>query len=203
MGKKKSQVVWYTDQKERPGADLMKNLAVAASLVICAIMLKTGAVPGMEHMTDAVVTAVTDDTIIDDQLGKLSFVSKLFPEATLVFGQQQEGDLILPVSGGSVVHAWSESEPYLAWRSASREVVSSGGVVMGVYHGLDEERIVQIKHDDIVCTYGNLQEVYVQEGQQVEMGERIGRLPMEKDCVLEVHLDGVSVDPLRYMGNVQ
>lgn len=203
--KEKNDVEWYTAAPKQPGADLLKNLAVAASLVICAVTLKTGAVPGAEHITDAVVTAVTDDTLLDDQLGKLSFVSSLFPEATLVFGEQHAADLALPVSGGTVVHAWSEEEPYMSWRVESRDVLSSGsGVVMGVYHGMEEERIVQIMCEDgLVCVYGNLEEAYVQEGDQVEAGMCIGELVKGQDCVLEVSLNGESVDPLRYIGNVQ
>lgn len=202
--KKSKNVDWYID-KRKPGSELMKNLAVAASLVLCAVTLKTGAVPGAENMTDAVVTAVTSDTLLDDQLGKLSFVSKLFPEATLVFGEQHEGDLVLPVISGTVIHAWNDQEPYLAWQAQDREVRSAcDGTVMGVYHGTEEERIVQIMNDEgLVCVYGNLQEAHVQEGERIAAGESIGVLLQDQACVLEVSMNGQSVDPMRYMGNVQ
>ena len=128
---------WREQLRRKPGEELLKNMAVAAALVMCAITLRGGALPQAMDVTDAVMTAVTGDTLLDDQLGKLSFVSALFPEATLVFGQTSPGEaLAMPVSGGAVVHAWSEDEPYMAWRTGSAQITSSmDGEVIGVYHG--------------------------------------------------------------------
>ena len=79
-------VEWREQPPRKPGERLLKNLAVAAALVLCAVTLRTGAIPTLNEATDAILTAATDQSLLDDQLGKLSFVSKLFPEAVLVAG---------------------------------------------------------------------------------------------------------------------
>lgn len=196
----KAEVEWIEKPKKRPGEQLMRNMAVAASLVICALALRQGALPGLDGTVDAVMTAVTSDTLLDDSLGKLSFVSSLFPEATLVFGEQRT-ELSLPVSGGLVVHAWSEGEPYISWRSESDVVTSSAaGEVIGVYHGNGEERLVQVLGDNgVSCLYGNLSEVSVQTGDAVQVGEVLGTVMQGSDLVLEVRQNGVSVDPALFL----
>lgn len=192
------QIEWRRAVKEKPGEELMKNLAVAAALVLCAVTLKSGAVPAASDATDAVLTAATGDTLLDDRLGKLSFVSTLFPEATLVFGETSADESIaLPVSGGTIIHAWSEEEPYTTWRTADTTVyASSAGEVAGIYHGEDEERLVQITNaDGLSCIYGNLETVSVELGDAVETGDVLGVLMPGYDCAFEVRVDGYSVDP--------
>lgn len=199
--KQKDPVIWYTPQKRRRGEELLKNLGVASALVLCAVTLKSGAVPSATSMTDAVVASVSDDTLLDDRLGKLSFVSALFPEATLVFGESNDQVLSVPVSAGVVVHTWSEGEPYITWRSSQQEVhASAAGVVMGIYHGENEERLVQVtSKDGLSCIYGNLENANVQVGEKVEAGELVGYLLPGEDCVLQVMSNGISVDPAVYL----
>jgi len=202
--KQKNPVVWYEPQKRRRGEELLKNLGVASALVLCAVTLKSGAVPSAGNMADAVIASVSDDTLLDDRLGKLSFVSTLFPEATLVFGERNDQVMSVPVSAGVVVHAWSEAEPYTAWRSTQQEVyASAGGVVMGVFHGENEERLVQVTNaEGLSCIYGNMENVNVQVGEEIEAGELLGCLLPGEDCVLQVMKDGISVDPAGYLMNV-
>lgn len=196
----KTEVEWIKPTRKRTGEQLTRNMAVAASLVICALALRQGALPGLEGTVDAVMTAVSSDTLLNDSLGKLSFVSSLFPEATLVFGEKRS-ELSMPVSGGMVVHAWSEGEPYIAWRSDSDVVKSSAaGEVIGVYHGNGDERLVQVLGDDgLSCLYGNLSEISVQTGDWVQAGEVIGTVKQGADLVLEVRQNGYSVDPALFL----
>lgn len=192
-----SVVEWQEPPKKRSGEHLLRNLATASALVLCAVALRQGALPGTSSAVDTVMTAVTDNTLLDDTLGRLSFVSSLFPEATLVFGEQTYPELALPVSGGTVVHAWSENEPYTTWRSASQTVISSlSGEVIGVYHGAGEELLVQVMADDgLACLYGNLAEVGVMTGDAVQTGDVLGKVIPGEDCVMELRRDGISIDP--------
>lgn len=201
---KENMSIWYETPKKRFGENFLKNMGVAAALVLCAVTLKTGAIPDAQKATDAVLASVTDDTLLDDKLGKLSFVSKIFPEATLVFGESSHEGMALPVNGGVVVHAWSEQEPYMAWRGATNQVCSAGdGVVMGVYHGLGEERIVEVRAEDgLCCIYGNLEQVTVQVGDAITAGDLIGEVGKDVDCVFEIRKNGISVDPAVYLDSV-
>jgi septal ring factor EnvC (AmiA/AmiB activator) len=168
--------------------------------VLCAVVLRTGAVPPLNDAADVILTAATDQSLLDDQLGKLSFVSTLFPEAVLVFGENS-AELAAPVSGGMVVHAWSESEPWMSWRTSAAVVTASaGGEVIGVYHGIGDERMVQVQGSDgLKCTYGNLADVSVRTGDSVSAGDVIGMLLPGEDFVMEVYKGGKSVDPARYL----
>lgn len=194
-------VEWVQKEKKQKGEPLLKNMAVAASLVLCAAALRTGAIPPLTGTADAVMTAVTDDSLLNDQLGKLSFVSALFPEASLVFAAQQGAELAMPVSGGAVVHAWSEAEPYMAWRSGSRGVTAAAdGEVVGVYHGNRGERLVQVLGSDgLSCLYGNLAATAVSVGDAVRAGDSLGDLLEGADAVFELRRDGVSIDPALFL----
>lgn len=196
-------IQWKEPIKKRAGEQLLRNMSVASALLICAVALRSGALPELSPAADAVLTAATDDSLLDDQLGRLSFVSSLFPEAALVFGAQDD-TLALPVSGGVVVHAWSESEPYMAWQTNSAVVTSaSAGEVIGVYHGYGEERLVQVLGEDgLACLYGNLAQVNVMTGDAVAAGDPIGTLLTGADAVFEVRRDGMSIDPALFMGGV-
>lgn len=198
------EVQWKQPVRKRPGERLLRNMAVAASLLLCAVTLRSGALPQLSAATDAVLTAATDDSLLDDQLGRLSFVSALFPEATLVFGQSHADSLALPVSGGVVVHAWSEAEPYMSWRTDDAVVTSaSAGEVIGVYHGNGGERLVQVLGEDgMACLYGNLAELSVQTGDAVQAGDPIGTLMTGADAVFEVRRDGLSIDPALYLSQL-
>lgn len=193
-----SDVTWQTPVKRNRLEELTKNLAVAAALVICVAALRNGAVPSASSMTEAVMTAATGDTLLDDHLGRLTFVSKLFPEATLVFGEAHEdASLLMPVTGAEVVHAWNEAEPYTAWQATERMVYSAiAGEVMGVYHGENEEQIVHVQREDgLSCLCGNMAKVLVTTGDAVEEGALLGYLAEDAVCWLEVRQDGWSVDP--------
>lgn len=194
-------IEWKEAAKRRPGERLMSNMAVAAALLICAVVLRTGALPELSPAADAVLTAATDDSLLDEPLGRLSFVSAMFPEAALVFGAMDD-TLALPVSGGAVVHAWSAQEPWLAWQTSNRTVTAaSDGEVVGVYHGNDDERLVQVMGSDgVACLYGNLAEASVSTGDAVSAGDPIGTLMTGADAVFEVRRDGVSIDPALLLG---
>ncbi len=190
---------WKDPPPKRRCEAFLKNLSVAAALVLCAVTLRTGAFPTFSPTTDAILTAATDQSLLDDQLGKLSFVSALFPEAVLVFGESKDS-LSIPTSGSAVVHAWSEQEPYLSMRTGRTEVQSySAGEVIGVYHGNGNERLIQVLSDDgLSCMYGNLAEVWVHTGDSVSEGDVLGTLIRGEDLVLQVFRNGIGVDPVYY-----
>ena len=191
---------WYrASVGKRGNSGFGRNIAVAASLVLCAIAIRTGALPVLDETTDIVLAAATDQSLLDEQLGKLSFVSSLFPETVLVFGTQNE-NLVLPVSIETVEHAWSETEPYLSWYTIERTVTAaSEGEVIGIYHSNGNERLVKVRNDDLVCTYGNLEEVCVTIGDYVTAGDMIGILYEDEPFVMEVWKNGVCINPVQLL----
>ena len=192
-----SEIIWQKESKPKHTEILMKNLAVASALVLCALTLRSGALPALNQPADIALAAAADHSLIDEQLGKLSFVSSLFPEAVLVFGEQHENEMSLTVNADDIVHAWSEAEPYLAWQADTAEVHSAiEGEVSGVYHGNGEELIVRVNNEDgISCIYGNLAQVCVRTGDAVTKGTILGVLPVDQALILEVFKHGISIDP--------
>lgn len=193
----KPQIQWQQVPKRNRREEVMKNLSVAAALVICAAALRSGVIPPLDQTTDAILAAATGDTLLDENLGKLSFVSKMFPEATLVFGEQAGTAFEMPVTEGEIVHAWSESEPYISWQTAQRQVqAAADGEVTAIFHGNGEERVVQIVNDaGLTCLYGNIEQCHVTVGDAVQQGDTVGTLLQDASCVLEVRQDGRSIDP--------
>ncbi len=189
----------------KPSRDLMKNLSMSAALVLCVVALRAGAIPGIQDGVDAVLTAASGDTLLDDQLGKLSFVSSIFPEATLVFGESTEGVLAMPVMSGSICHAWSREEPYLAWATDEKDVFAAmDGEVSGVFHGNGDEVLVTVSGaGGLSCVYGNLEAASVSTGDVIAAGERIGTLLPGAEMAFEVRQDGISVDPVTLLPSVQ
>lgn len=181
--------------------NLMKNMGLASALVLCAATLRSGALPALDPAADVVLAAAADHSLLDDQLGKLSFVSALFPEAVLVFGENVSSELELPADIEQVTHVWSEQEPYLEWEIGGGVVTASAdGEVTGVYHGNGEEQVVRIMgNDGLTCIYGNLAEVNVRTGDAIRKGEVVGCLLNGEKVVFELQKNGISVDPTRYL----
>lgn len=188
---------WQNIPNIPPKRSLLKNTAVASALVLCAVTLRTGTIPSLSNAADAIITAAADQSLLDEQLGKLSFVSALFPEAVLVFGESHTSNLAIPVSGGVVIHAWSENEPYMTFRSVTNQVISADdGEVIGIYHGNADERLVQIiNKEGLACLYGNMEDVNVQIGEVVSTGSVLGTLLPGEDLAFEVRQNGISINP--------
>lgn len=194
---KQATVEWHQTVRKVWPEELLKNISVASALLVCLVMLRSGAVPQAAGMTDAVLAAAANDALLDDRLGKLSFVSALFPDAVLVFGQDTVEQIAMPVQASATVHTWSESEPYVAWTSESTCVFAAiSGEVSGIYHGMDEELLIQIagEHQTSVIT-GNIASVNVDVGDFVEQGELIGWIGEGSYCSFEVQDNGQSIDP--------
>lgn len=190
-----------TERKLLRADELLKNIGLASALVLCAVLLRTGALPVLDPAADVVLAAAADNSLLDDKLGKLSFVSALFPEAVLVFGEQTDVSLVPPAETEHVTHAWSEQEPYIAWKMDRDAIaVAADGEVTGVYHGNGDEQIVKVTSENgITCIYGNLARVNVRTGDAVNAGDIVGSLIPGENFVFEVRKNGVSIDPAVYL----
>ena len=193
----------WIDEKTVGSKDhFLRNLSVASALVLCAVALRSGALPTLNEASDIVMTAATDQSLLDDKLGKLSFVSAMFPEAVLVFGDQTSLDSVLSVAASDITHAWSEHEPYTSWQSETVQVYApADGEVTGIFHGNGEERIVEITgNNNLTWLYGNIGQVAVTLGEKINAGTEIGRVIPGGDIVLEIRENGRSINPMRIYG---
>ena len=130
-------------------------------------------------------------------LYKISFVSNLFPETVSVFFDASDAPSLTAPCFGTLVHPWQEKEPYLGYQSADGRVYSaSAGQVMSLAHGMNNERILRIRHENGTETfYYHLGNTYVKEGDTVTGNTCIGHAMENMDVILEVRKNGVPVDP--------
>jgi len=137
----------------------------------------------------------------DENVGRLSFVSDLLPaEIRAVWSEVPAVQVMAPITG-ETLHAWSEQEPYLELQGAVSDVrAAAAGEVMSIAHGLEEERIVRIRHaDDSETLYGNLETCFVEVGDWVETGEIFAALIPGEPLAFELRVDGRSIDPQNQM----
>ena len=173
-------------------------MALAAALVIC--------VAAVRAVKDEPTAQAVFDTVqqqmeweLDDSLGRLSFVSNLLPEASMVFQNEASEIQVMAPLVGDILHVWTAAEPYISMTGYTGNVYcSAAGEVMAVAHGENEELMVRIRHSDRWETvYGNLVNCSIAVGDQVSAGELIGQV--EDQVYFELRQDGRAVDPTYVM----
>jgi len=186
---------YYVPEKKRSGERLMRNLALSGMLIITICAIRNHALPTGDTVLTAVQGAIEQDW--SEDIGKISFVSTLFPDAVAVFGQSQPNvQLTIPCSG-AISHAWSVQEPYLSYDAAgSRIFAVADGQVMSIGHGADEGRIVRIRHlNGLESLYYHLADTVVQEGDTVSAGAYLGTCSQDNIPLLEMRINGRPTDP--------
>ena len=197
---KKSKIVYRreTDQP-RWGEKLARNFAFAGILTLAVVAVRNAELPTGKTVLTAVREMIDADW--DKSLGTISFVSNLLPETMAVFFEtDMEASLTAPCMG-SVAHAWSEEEPYIGYGAVNGNVYAvSDGQVMSVAHGLEEERVVRVRHDNgLESMYYNLTSVNVREGDEVNAQTCLGTVIQGKQALLEVRRAGRAVDPAPWL----
>lgn len=181
--------------KRRFGERLARNLALAGMLVLTVSAVRNARLPSGQ----TVLTAVQDmiDSNWDESLGKISFVSNLFPETVSVFFASSPQAALTAPCFGSLQHKWTASEPYLGYEYADGKVYAlSAGQVMSLAHGMDEEQIVRVRQEDGLETlYYNLASACVAEGDYVTSETLLGEALKDRQVVVEVRREGRAIDP--------
>lgn len=174
---------------------LIRNLAVAGALLLVVVAAKNADLPEARSVFSALQTSM--DMEWDESVGKLSFVSNLLPEGIREVWNGGERLTVYAPLSGETVHAWSHSEPYIELKGAVTDVRAvADGEIMSVAHGMEEERIVRIRHENgVESVYGNLLVCYEDVGEQVRAGEIFARVSPGEALAFELRRDGRSVDP--------
>jgi len=178
---------------------LVRNLATVGCLAL--VVLALHSIRNDETQTVFSALRSEMDMKWDENVGRLSFVSDLLPaEIRAVWSEVPAVQVMAPITG-ETLHAWSEQEPYLELQGAVSDVrAAAAGEVMSIAHGLEEERIVRIRHaDDSETLYGNLETCFVEVGDWVETGEIFAALIPGEPLAFELRVDGRSIDPQNQM----
>ncbi|MCI5957366.1 MAG: M23 family metallopeptidase [Clostridiales bacterium] len=174
---------------------LIRNLAVVGALALTVVAVKNAGAPQAQSVFSAIQQSAGMEW--DESLGKLSFVGGFLPEGIQAVWSEKEALTVFAPVMGETVHAWTRSEPYVEYAGTVADVRAvADGEVMSIAHGLDEERILRIRHDDETeSIYGNLQNCYAQVGDRVYAGDVVARTLDGKPLAFELRKDGRSINP--------
>jgi len=206
MNEQTAQVIELPERTNGIGKHLLKvdqlvrNLAVVGGLVLVVIAVRNSTIPQAQSVFGAIQESAGMQW--DESIGKLSFVNTLLPEEIQeVWSDNANAKEILMPLNGEVVHAWSANEPYLLIAGDLQTVYAADdGEVMAIAHGLDEELILRVRHEDNTeSIYGNMSNVTVTEGDRVTAGEPLGTVRSAQPLAFELRENGRSVDPARRM----
>ena len=174
---------------------LIRNFAVTGALMLVVIAARNSTTPEVQSVFNALKSGAGMEW--DESIGKLSFVSQLLPqEIQAVWNETPSVSVYAPIRG-ETLHVWTAAEPFLTIQGQTNHVCAAAdGEVMSIAHGLNEERIMRIRHDDGCETiYGNLAMCYPESGDRVYAGDVIATLQNEMPLAFEVRVNGRSVNP--------
>lgn len=178
------------------GERLTRNLALAGMVLLALIAVRNEQLPTGQTVLEA-IRQITEPEW-DETLGKISFVSTLFPDtASVFFDTSLEKMPVTTPCFGEISHPWSREEPYLGFQGSDGLVYAAApGQVMSLAHGMEEEWILRVRHDQGMETlYYNLGQINVREGDEVNEATCLGTVLAGKETVLEVRSGGRAVDP--------
>ncbi|MBR1585295.1 MAG: M23 family metallopeptidase [Clostridia bacterium] len=188
-----------TEEKPHFGERLARNMALAGMVLLAVTAVRNAELPSGETVLTAVQQMTTPNW--DESLGKISFVSNLFPESVAVFFDTGVSESLTAPCAAAVSHMFSAEEPYIGYQAAGQKVYAvSDGQVMSIAHGMNEERIIRLRHDDgIESLYYNLSETAVREGDSVTASTCLGVALPGAEPAVEVRRAGRAIDPTALM----
>ena len=168
-------------------------------LLLVAVAVKNAELPQSQSVFSALEDSL--NTEWDESVGKLSFVDSLLPAEVQQVWRQEESVTVFEPVQGNVVHAWSRQEPYLELSCNTTDVrAAADGEIMSIAHGMDEERIVRIRHEGGLETlYGNLASCAHEVGDRVYAGDAFATVLEGAPLAFELRRDGRSIDPTGLM----
>jgi murein DD-endopeptidase MepM/ murein hydrolase activator NlpD len=191
-------------QSKTPGEKLLRNAAIACSLLLTLLALSNLNQPWTERTVASVRSAVTMRIDLDESLGKLHFVRDLVPDAALVFWNMGAGDMTKPVSG-QLFHPYDANQPWLLYQTGGAQPVRAAlaGQVIAATQDANGAWTLMIDHESGEQTiYAYVAHAIVRIGQTVASGDQIGVTADADDARLyfELRKDGQPQDPSARLG---
>ncbi|MDD3243663.1 MAG: M23 family metallopeptidase [Eubacteriales bacterium] len=187
------------ESEEAGMGSLPLQLFVCGAICLVIIGMKYIDLPVMDDALQGLKIAVSAQSDVDSALGKLKFVTNLFPEkATEVFNPQ-DAALSLPVSG-TVMGMGSES-PYAVEVvcDAQQPVKAAAGRVFYSGSSISYDTMVRLVHDDGYETIYTGFAPQVKAGDNVEAGQSLGVAEAGSSVLFMVYRDGAAVRASDYL----
>ena len=185
--------------RRSPGERLLRNAAVACSLLLTLLALSNLNQPWTEQTVASIRSAISMRIDLDESLGKLHFVRDLVPDAALVFWNMGAGDMVGPVNG-QLSHPYDANQPWLLYQTGGAQPVRAAlaGQVVAATQGADGAWTLMIDHENGEQTvYAYVAQPIVKVGQKVSAGDQIGVTSDAGDARLyfELRKSGQPEDP--------
>ena len=179
---------------------LMVKIGICAAALALVFGMKALDTPATDQVVSGVRTAITDETKINEMLGKLQFVE--LPDALTVFSNDNK--MVVPVNAPK---AYVEPEAqYAIWEGApnAKVIASAAGEVRAVGEDGVLGQYVRLSHGgDLETIYYGLETVQVEEGQPVRKQDTLGTLGKDGTLRLSVLLGGKPQPPETYLDLVR
>lgn len=132
----------------------------------------------------------------DETLGRLQYVSNIFPESAMVF---LTNDTAIPMlncpASTQTLHAWTQAEPWIEYLPESIIRACEAGEVMTIVKNRDDEYTVRLLHQNgYESVYSGLSSLDVHENSEIAAGGRIGYA--NASAGFELRKDGLSILPV-------
>lgn len=192
--------VYDEAEEERPGGDkLPLQLFICGAICLAIVGMKHIDLPIADQALDGLKIAVTAQSDVDKALGKLKFVTNLFPDTAQVFSPSVQ-PVSLPVAGQ--ITQVGQAAPYAVEVIAQgTQVVPSvaAGRVFFAGSSVSYGTMVRVVHA------GGYETIYtglvpsVKVGEEIEAGQTLGVLDDGAAFCFMVYLDGAAVPAGNYL----
>ena len=176
-------------RRSAPARRLSRYFVMLCFLMLCAVAIHNGVYDPSAVLS---ASAVPDDSW-DEQLGKISFVGRFFPETLSVFWTQTADAITLP-GAYAISHVWETQEPYYAFCLTDDRVSAlTDGVIDCVTAETDGTRTVTVAVSGRESArYSLVTRCSLQPGDRLLAGDEIGRCD-GKELIFAYYRDGVPI----------
>ena len=174
---------------------MTRNFLCVALLVVCIYAVRTAQYAD-ENVLAAAARSMTESPW-EENLGRIQFVSHMFPETQAVFWSENHTPELAIQSCDTFVHTWSEDEPYISIRTDSGSAYALGsGTITTIAADHNQNQIVTVDHGNgYTSTYYGLSNCLLSEGSHVAAGDTIGHTASSNEMVVEIKQYGLPIDP--------
>ncbi len=179
----------------------IRRIAICCAMAIGCVGLKYIKLPFAEQATDFLKNAFTYDLDIEESIGKLHFVEKIFPDVKAVFGDRQQ--FSYPVSGAIIQKFGEDGKEYIQFQAEPKAEVVCALDGQVEKRGINDTlgKYLKIRHaNNLTTVYYGMEESPLAEGAEVTQGQALGTLGDNGLLCFQVLSGDAAQDPQKYLG---
>ena len=179
----------------------IRRIAICCAIAIGCVGLKYIKLPFAEQATDFLKNAFTYDLDIEESIGKLHFVEKIFPDVKAVFGDRQQ--FSYPVSGAIIQKFGEDGKEYIQFQAEPKAEVVCALDGQVEKRGINDTlgKYLKIRHaNNLTTVYYGMEESPLAEGAEVTQGQALGTLGDNGLLCFQVLSGDAAQDPQKYLG---